>query len=53
LRIDRVGKDRVHAATLPKKRPLWSRLLDLQPGQYTLTEANHSDWVCNFTITAQ
>lgn len=52
LRIDRVGKEHVNAASLPRKRALWSSVLDLEPGQYALTEANHPDWVCSFTITA-
>lgn len=28
----------------------WSELLDLSPGTYTLSEANHSNWVCAFII---
>jgi hypothetical protein len=29
----------------------WNRLLDLQPGEYVLTEANHPQWTCKITIT--
>ncbi|HZI86642.1 MAG TPA: hypothetical protein VFD48_07390 [Pyrinomonadaceae bacterium] len=28
----------------------WSELFDLAPGDYTLFEANHANWVCAFTI---
>lgn len=30
----------------------WNKVLDLPPGRYVLTEANHPDWVCKITITA-
>ena len=51
LRIDRVGNNRVQSASLSRKRALWSSLLDLEPGQYALTEANHPNWLCTLTIT--
>lgn len=28
----------------------WSELLDLTPGNYTLAEASHSNWVCVFIV---
>ncbi len=28
----------------------WSELLDLAPGNYTLSEASHSNWVCVFIV---
>ncbi|MEP6913013.1 MAG: hypothetical protein ABI923_09675 [bacterium] len=28
----------------------WNELLDLTPGSYTLSEANHSNWVCQIVI---
>ena len=30
--------------------PHWRELLDLAPGKYTLTEANHPTWSCAITI---
>lgn len=30
----------------------WNKVLDLPPGRYLLTEANHPEWVCQITITA-
>ena len=29
------------------------QVVDLNPGRYVLTEANHPDWRCEITITAQ
>lgn len=31
----------------------WSDLMELRPGSYLLTEADHPDWVCRITITAR
>lgn len=28
----------------------WSEVFDLTPGSYTLSEANHSNWVCQITV---
>lgn len=28
----------------------WRHVLDLQPGQYSLRETNHPDWICRITI---
>jgi len=28
----------------------WNKVLDLPPGRYLLTEANHPNWVCQITI---
>lgn len=28
----------------------WSEVIDLQPGRYTLSEAGHPDWKCDFRI---
>ena len=30
----------------------WNKVLDLPPGRYLLTEADHPNWVCQITITA-
>ena len=30
----------------------WNKPLDLPPGRYLLTEADHPEWVCQITITA-
>jgi hypothetical protein len=53
FRLDRVGGNRLHEARLPKGRLGWRQLVDLPPGRYAVTEADHPDWVCSVTITAQ
>jgi hypothetical protein len=51
--LDRMDGNRLHEARLPKGRLGWRQLVDLPPGRYALTEADHPDWVCSVTITAQ
>ena len=51
LRLDRVAGNRLHEVRVPRERLDWREFFELTPGRYTLTEANHPDWVCDITIT--
>jgi hypothetical protein len=51
LRLDREGGVRLVEVTVNRKRLDWRRKLNLPPGRYRLTEANHSEWLCEITIT--
>lgn len=53
VRLDRVGADRIHELRVSSKRRSWQRMVNLQPGQYVLSEASHSEWICQITITAE
>jgi hypothetical protein len=53
LQLDRVGGARLKQVQLRKGRPDDTSLLDLPPGQYLLTEADHPEWACKITITPQ
>jgi hypothetical protein len=53
LRLDIVGGRRLLDVNVPDGQLDWTELLDLNPGEYRLTEANRPDWVCNITITPQ
>ena len=53
LQVDRVAGARLRQVRLRKGRPDDSNLLDLPPGQYLLTEADHPEWACKITITPQ
>jgi hypothetical protein len=53
LRLDIVGGGRLLDVNVPDGQLDWTELLDLNPGEYRLTEANRPDWVCNITITPQ
>lgn len=53
LRLDTVQRNRVHEVRLPKGRIRWHQRLDLPPGDYVLTEQNHSDWICRLKLTAR
>jgi hypothetical protein len=51
LRLTREGGPRVREMRVPREEPDWSEVVDLDPGRYLLTEANHSGWVCVITIS--
>jgi hypothetical protein len=53
LRLDRVAGNRLHEVKVPREQLDWAELLDLNPGEYRLTEAGRSDWACRITITPQ
>jgi len=36
--------------SVPREKRLWSDIVDLPPGSYTLREATHPGWVCRITI---
>jgi len=47
-----LGGIQVRTMQIPREQPNWSDIVDLPPGTYVLTEANHSRWLCRITITA-
>lgn len=51
LRIDRVAGNRLKEAAVTGGQLDWVDVVDLNPGDYVVTEANHPNWVCNITIT--
>ena len=51
LRLDRLAGNRLRQVTVGREQPDWADLLDLTPGNYVLSEANHGDWICRITIT--
>ncbi len=40
----------VHDVPVIANRYDWQEVVSLSPGQYTLSEAGHSKWVCTITI---
>lgn len=53
LQLSRENGSRVHEVTRKSRKERGVGILDLPPGEYLLTEANHSNWVCRITITPQ
>jgi len=53
LRFERVNGERLHEVNVKRERPSWRTNLNLTPGTYLLTEADHPNWICRFVITAQ
>lgn len=51
LRLDRENGKRLHEAKILRQKRSWRQHLQLTPGTYVLTEANHPDWICRITIT--
>jgi hypothetical protein len=50
LRLMRETGGRLHGARVPQEQINWSDVVDLHPGRYVLTEANHPDWVCHIIV---
>lgn len=56
LRLNRVNRFQEPAlldVTIPRERLNLDEYINLPPGDYALTEANHPDWICHITITAR
>ncbi|MEK6334073.1 MAG: hypothetical protein AABM67_03930 [Acidobacteriota bacterium] len=51
LQLNREAGNNLREVHLPPSKREWRELLDLPPGRYVITEANHSDWVCSLNIT--
>ena len=51
LRLDREGGERLVDESVSRRKLDWRKRVNLTPGQYRLTEANHPDWQCLITIT--
>jgi len=51
LRLDYVTGAQLREMRVSKELLDWSDLLELHPGEYLLTEADHPDWSCRITIT--
>lgn len=50
FRLDQEGGSRVREIALSLEQTEWSEAVDLQPGAYLLTEANHPDWLARIMI---
>lgn len=44
--------DHLKDVRVSRKQLDWRERVDLDPGRYLLTEANHPGWACSITITA-
>jgi hypothetical protein len=51
LQLARENGNRLQAKRLTKGQRAWNNFLDLTPGLYVLSEANHPDWTCRIKIT--
>lgn len=51
LRLDHETGNRLRQVQVARKKVAWRDLVELPPGKYRLTEANHPDWVCRFEIS--
>lgn len=50
LRLVRTDGQPLNALLNARRKTSWRDVVDLAPGQYVLSEANHSDWTCTVTI---
>jgi hypothetical protein len=51
LRLDKVGGNRLIERSVSREKLDLREAVDLPPGLYALTEANHPHWVCYLDIT--
>jgi len=51
LRLDPEVGPRLREVQVPREQLDWRAVVDLPPGQYRLTEANHPRWLCRIVIT--
>jgi hypothetical protein len=53
LQLDRAGGGgRVDGALVPLEKLDWRTVVDVAPGSYVLSEANHPEWKCQITVSA-
>lgn len=50
LRVDGEAGNRVHTGQIHPLKHYWHQGVDLPPGRYTLSEANHPDWKCTIKV---
>lgn len=50
LRLVRADGQRLNLLQTRKRKLSWREVVDLAPGQYLLSEANHPDWTCSVVI---
>ncbi len=53
LRLKRADGTQLREIRVARGGGDWSEVLDLQVGNYTLSEANHSNWVCVFIVRSE
>jgi hypothetical protein len=51
FKISTESGQQLFQAIVPHEQLDWQQELDLAPGRYLLTEANHPEWVCQINIT--
>ena len=50
LRFVRTDGQRLKVLETQRRKISWREVVDLAPGQYVLSEANHPGWICTVTI---
>jgi hypothetical protein len=53
LRLDHESNQRLHEMAVKRANPFGELVLDLSPGRYRLTEADHPNWIFWLTILAK
>lgn len=52
LRLEALGAARLFDVRVPLAKRDWRQLVELPPGEYSVTEADHPNWVCRVTIAS-
>jgi len=51
LQLDLEVGGRLRHIPVRRNKPLWGDIIELNPGRYVLSEANHPEWVCHITVS--
>jgi hypothetical protein len=50
LQLKRESGELVQEIEMPQEKSNWTTLIELEAGSYTLTVANHPQWICHITV---
>jgi hypothetical protein len=53
LQLNRKVGGRLREFVMRREDANWSDVIDLPPGRYVLSDADHPEWTCQVTITAK
>lgn len=50
LHLETEQRGKLREKSLPRETPHWREVINLQPGRYVVTEANHPEWTFSLII---
>lgn len=53
FRVERESGEQLLSVRLPFRRRYWKNTIHLRPGRFIISEADHPEWSCRITVTAE